>query len=77
MACLGHDNVLTLLQSESQKIQLSSLSLELDEGLWILTHDDLRYVARVRTFIDFVACAIAPHRELLEGRKRSCELGGG
>jgi DNA-binding transcriptional LysR family regulator len=50
---------------------------ELDKGLWILTHDDLRYVARVRTFIDFVAGAIAPHRELLEGRKRGCELGEG
>ncbi len=77
MACLGHDNVLTLLQSESQKIQLSSLSLELEKGLWILTHNDLRYMARVRTFIDFVACAIAPDQELLEGLKRGCELGEG
>ncbi len=50
---------------------------ELDKGLWILTHDDLRYVARVRTFIDFVAGAIAPDRQLLEGRKRGCELGEG
>lgn len=42
---------------------------ELEKDLWVLTHDDLRHVERVRTFVDFIASALAPQRELLEGRK--------
>lgn len=41
---------------------------ELEKDLWVLTHDDLRHVERVRTFIDFMASALAPQRELLEGQ---------
>lgn len=36
--------------------------------LWILTHEDLRRTARVRTFLDFMSAAILAHRDLLEGR---------
>jgi molybdate transport repressor ModE-like protein len=37
--------------------------------LWILTHADLRKTARVRAFINFMADAIAPHKDLIEGRQ--------
>ena len=41
---------------------------ELEKELWILTHEDLRYVTRIRTFIDFVASFLARKIELIEGR---------
>jgi len=37
--------------------------------LWILTHADLRKTARVRAFMNFIADAMAPHRDLIEGRR--------
>lgn len=39
--------------------------------LWMLTHPDLRRAPRVRALMDFLAPAIAPLRDLLEGRGRS------
>jgi DNA-binding transcriptional LysR family regulator len=39
-----------------------------DSGLWLLTHPDLRRVARVRAFLDFMAAEIARRRPLFEGR---------
>jgi len=41
---------------------------ELESALWLLTHPDLRRVARVRAVIDFMAEAIAGERGLLAGR---------
>ena len=41
--------------------------LELDVDLWILTHADLRYSARVRAFMDFVGNELAKLRPLIEG----------
>ena len=41
---------------------------QLEKDLWILTHEDLRYVTRIRTFIDFVASFLTQKRELIEGR---------
>ncbi|VEP14516.1 Transcriptional regulator, LysR family [Hyella patelloides LEGE 07179] len=40
---------------------------ELEKELWILTHEDLRYVTRIRTFIDFVASFLGQKIELIEG----------
>jgi DNA-binding transcriptional LysR family regulator len=40
----------------------------METALWILTHDDLRHTARVRTFTEFAANAFARHRPLLEGK---------
>jgi hypothetical protein len=37
-------------------------------ALWLLTHPDLRRVARVRAFLDFMAERLAEKRPLLEGR---------
>jgi len=41
---------------------------ELEKELWILTHEDLRYVTRISTFIDFVASFLIQKIELIEGR---------
>ena len=40
---------------------------ELDVGLWILTHSDLRRSARVRAFMDFAGAEMARHRRAFEG----------
>lgn len=37
--------------------------------LWILTHEDLRGAARIRTFVDWVAMALGEERPLIEGRR--------
>ncbi len=41
---------------------------ELESTLWLLTHPDLRYVARVKAFMDFAAGALGRHRDTLEGQ---------
>jgi DNA-binding transcriptional LysR family regulator len=41
---------------------------ELETPLWLLTHPDLRRVARIRAFLDFAAEAIAARRAVLAGR---------
>jgi DNA-binding transcriptional LysR family regulator len=40
---------------------------ELDLGLWMLTHSDLRRAARVRAFMDFVGAELTKHRRVIEG----------
>jgi len=35
--------------------------------LWLLTHRDLRHVARVRAFMDFMDRTLRPMRPLFEG----------
>ena len=44
---------------------------KLDSGLWLLTHEDLRQVARVRAFLDAMAEGLARSKDLLEGRGRA------
>jgi DNA-binding transcriptional LysR family regulator len=44
---------------------------ELDAGLWMLTHADLRRAARVRAFMDFAAAELAKHRRAIEGDESS------
>lgn len=39
--------------------------------LWLLTHQDLRNVPRVRVFLDFLATAIARLRPMIEGSGRT------
>jgi DNA-binding transcriptional LysR family regulator len=41
---------------------------EMASVLWLLTHPDLRRVARVRALLDFMALRLAEQRPLLEGR---------
>ena len=40
---------------------------DMAEGLWLLTHSDLRATARVRAFMDFAGAEIAKQRKQLEG----------
>lgn len=41
---------------------------DMEGSLWLLTHPDLRRVARVRTVLDFMAGALSRQRALIEGR---------
>jgi DNA-binding transcriptional LysR family regulator len=49
-------------------VRLAPPILELEAGLWLLTHPDLRHTARVRAFMDFAAQEIAKQRKLIEGK---------
>jgi DNA-binding transcriptional LysR family regulator len=40
---------------------------ELANGIWLLTHSDLRQTARVRAFMDFAGSEIAKQRKAIEG----------
>lgn len=40
---------------------------EMDSALWLLTHPDLRRVARIRTFLDSASAWLAGQRYLIEG----------
>jgi DNA-binding transcriptional LysR family regulator len=40
---------------------------ELANGIWLLTHADLRQTARVRAFMDFAASEISKQRKTIEG----------
>jgi DNA-binding transcriptional LysR family regulator len=44
---------------------------ELDVPLWLLTHPDLKRVARIRAVLDFLAQRITERRALIEGRTRA------
>ena len=48
-------------------IRLTPPLPELETGLWILTHSDLRRSLRVRAFMDFAGAEIAKQRRLIEG----------
>lgn len=39
-------------------------------GLWLLTHPDLRRVARIRAFMDFMAPALAAYGPLFAGKRK-------
>ena len=47
--------------------RLAPADPELEGGLWLLTHPDLRQTARVRAFMDFTAAEIARRRKTIEG----------
>ncbi len=42
---------------------------EVGSKIWLLTHEDLRHMGRVRAFMDFMGDAFAQDRALLEGRQ--------
>ena len=42
---------------------------ELDVGLWMLTHSDLRRSARVRAFMDFAGAELTKQRRAIEGEE--------
>jgi DNA-binding transcriptional LysR family regulator len=47
--------------------RLGYLLPELDLGLWMLTHSDLRRSPRVRAFMDFAGTELTKHRRVIEG----------
>jgi DNA-binding transcriptional LysR family regulator len=49
--------------------RLSPLLPELDIGLWMLTHSDLRRSARVRAFMDFAGAELTKQRRAIEGEE--------
>lgn len=46
---------------------------ELANELWLLTHPDLRRVARIRTFLDDMRLALEAQRDLFEGRAAAAQ----
>ncbi|MEZ2132950.1 MULTISPECIES: LysR family transcriptional regulator [unclassified Sinorhizobium] len=42
---------------------------EMEVSLWLLTHPDLRRVARIRTVLDFLASHLVKRRALIEGHE--------
>ena len=40
---------------------------DLTNGIWLLTHSDLRQTARVRAFMDFAGSEITKQRKVIEG----------
>ena len=49
--------------------RLGGVMAEFDAALWLLTHPDLRRVARIRAFMDFMAPALAAYGPLLAGKR--------
>jgi DNA-binding transcriptional LysR family regulator len=47
--------------------RLTSPLAELANGIWLLTHADLRQTARVRAFMDFAGAEIGKQRKTIEG----------
>ena len=47
--------------------RLGARQQDLDVGLWLLTHSDLRRSGRVRAFMDFAAAEMAKQRRAMEG----------
>jgi DNA-binding transcriptional LysR family regulator len=48
-------------------VRLTAPVPELETGLWLLTHPDLRNTARVRAFLDFAATEIGRRKKTIEG----------
>jgi DNA-binding transcriptional LysR family regulator len=49
--------------------RVGDLLPELDLGLWMLTHSDLRRSVRVRAFMDFVGAELTKHRRAIDGNE--------
>lgn len=51
--------------TEPELVQVLPEITSLEKDLWILTHEDLRHVTRIKTFIDFVATALTSNNSYL------------
>ena len=51
----------------------ASLMTQAGLDLWLLTHRDVKRVARIRRFADFIAETILADRDLFEGRRPGTE----
>jgi DNA-binding transcriptional LysR family regulator len=63
--------------SEPELLRLRAPTLEQGNKLWLLTHPDMRQVARVRAFFDFVGAELGKLRPLFEGRADVAASKGG
>jgi DNA-binding transcriptional LysR family regulator len=54
-------------EGEPSLLRVGQRVPDLEVGLWILTHADLRRSARVRSFMDLVGAEFAKYRRTLEG----------
>ncbi|SDF64317.1 DNA-binding transcriptional regulator, LysR family [Onishia taeanensis] len=59
-----------LADADSRLVRLSEPLAELSTDLWLLTHPDLRRVARIRAFLDFIAEAIIERQARLRGTQQ-------
>ncbi|RAR63013.1 LysR family transcriptional regulator [Onishia taeanensis] len=57
-----------LADADSRLVRLSEPLAELSTDLWLLTHPDLRRVARIRAFLDFIAEAVIERQERMSGK---------
>ena len=57
--------------SESDLVQVLPAIAPLEKDLWILTHENLRNVTRIKTFIDFVASALTSNGNFLANGSNS------
>lgn len=55
--------------SEESLARIGQPVAELSTDLWMLTHPDLRRVARIRAFVDFVAQSVKEQGDFLGGAK--------
>jgi DNA-binding transcriptional LysR family regulator len=53
----------------AELMRIGSPPPELDMGVWMLTHADLRRSVRVRAFMDFVGAELTKHRRAIEGEE--------
>lgn len=56
--------------SDPRLVRVRDPIKEMTTALWVLTHPDLMQTARVRSFTQFMARALAKERPLLEGRTK-------
>jgi DNA-binding transcriptional LysR family regulator len=69
-AGIGHGLLPCALADRAAELRrLGPLVEEVDTRIWLLTHEDLRHMGRVRAFLDFMAAALVGERDLLEGRR--------
>ncbi len=54
-------------------VRVAPPNRDLDIGLWVLTHEELRHTARVRAFLDFMAQTIERVRPTLEGEEAAVD----
>jgi DNA-binding transcriptional LysR family regulator len=64
-------------EPESSLVRIDQPGPDLDVGLWILTHADLRRSARVRTFMDLAGSELTKQRRLLESPAREVQAAHG
>ena len=59
-----------IAEQRADLVRIGEPIADLDHGLWLLTHPDLRQAARVRAFMDFAAAELSRFRRICEGERR-------